>query len=69
MRNITKAIAIAAMLAFPVASFAQTAPAPAAKQTAAKAEKSTKDVAFHITGLHRSVLGSGCRLSASGPSV
>ena len=27
MRNITKAIAIAAMLAFPVASFAQTAPA------------------------------------------
>jgi hypothetical protein len=41
MRNITKAIAIAAMLAFPVASFAQTAPAPA-KQTAAKAEKAEK---------------------------
>jgi hypothetical protein len=49
MRNITKAIAIAAMLAFPVASFAQTAPAPAAKQTAAKAEKSTKKVASKTT--------------------
>ncbi|HEX4565850.1 MAG TPA: hypothetical protein VH138_04425 [Vicinamibacterales bacterium] len=49
MRNITKAIAIAAMLAFPVASFAQTAPAPAAKQTAAKADKSAKKVATHTT--------------------
>ena len=48
MRNLTKAIAVAAMLAFPVATFAQTAPAaPAAKQTApaakqSKAEKSEK---------------------------
>ena len=53
MRNITKAIAIAAMLAFPVASFAQTAPAaPAAKQAAPaapKAEKSAKKVASHTT--------------------
>jgi hypothetical protein len=53
MRNLTKAIAIAAMLAFPVASFAQTAPAaPAAKQSAAtKTEKpaSTKKVATKTT--------------------
>ena len=49
MRNLTKAIAIAAMLAFPVATFAQTAPAaPAAKQT--KSEKSsTKKVASKTT--------------------
>ena len=48
MRNITKAIAIAAMLAFPVASFAQTAPAAATKT--AKAEKSaSKKVASHTT--------------------
>src|SRR5215467_13259895 len=47
MRNLTKAIAIAAMLAFPVASFAQTAPA---KQTAPKAEKSaSKKVATKTT--------------------
>jgi hypothetical protein len=51
MRNLTKAIAIAAMLAFPVASFAQTAPAaPAAKQSATKAEKSaSKKVATKTT--------------------
>jgi len=51
MRNITKAIAIAAMLAFPVASFAQTAPAaPAAKQSATKTEKSaSKKVATKTT--------------------
>jgi hypothetical protein len=51
MRNLTKAIAIAAMLAFPVASFAQTAPAaPAAKQSATKTEKSaTKKVATKTT--------------------
>ena len=43
MRNITKAIAIAAMLAFPVASFAAQAPAPAAKkQAAAPAAKAEK---------------------------
>jgi len=43
MRNLTKAIAIAAMLAFPVASMAQTAPAASStKQTksSAKTEKS-----------------------------
>jgi hypothetical protein len=46
MRNITKAIAIAAMLAFPVASFAQTAPAaPAAKTT----KSATKKVASKTT--------------------
>ena len=47
MRNLTKAVAIAAMLAFPIASFAQTAPAaPAAKsQKAEKSEKSSKKVA------------------------
>jgi hypothetical protein len=51
MRNLTKAIAIAAMLAFPVASFAQTAPAaPAAKQSATKTEKSaSKKVATKTT--------------------
>jgi len=42
MRNIMKAAAIAAMLAFPVASFAQNAPAPAAKAPAPKAEKAEK---------------------------
>ena len=41
MRNLTKAIAIAAMLAFPVASFAQTAPA-APKQTKSSSTKSDK---------------------------
>ena len=47
MRNLTKAIAIAAMLAFPVATFAQTTPAPAkqTKSAAAKSEKATKKVA------------------------
>ena len=49
MRNITKAIAIAAMLAFPVASFAQTAPAATKPAPAAKAEKSAKKVASHAT--------------------
>src|SRR5215468_1025587 len=50
MRNLTKAIAIAAMLAFPVASFAQTAQAAPAKQTAPKAEKSaSKKVATKAT--------------------
>jgi hypothetical protein len=51
MRNLTKAIAIAAMLAFPVASFAQTAPAaPAPAKSAAKAEKSaSKKVATKTT--------------------
>ena len=54
MRNITKAIAIAAMIAFPVASFAQSAPAAPKAQTApaaapAKAEKSAKKVASHTT--------------------
>ena len=54
MRNITKAIAIAAMLAFPVASFAQTAPAAPAK--AEKAEKSAKKVASKTTsGVVKSV--------------
>src|SRR6516165_8815994 len=42
MRNIMKAAAIAAMLAFPAASFAQNAPAPAAKAPAPKAEKAEK---------------------------
>jgi len=47
MRNITKAIAIAAMLAFPVASFAQTAPAASTtKQT--KAEKTEKSATKHV---------------------
>jgi|AmaraimetP72IA01_FD_contig_31_1730613_length_502_multi_10_in_0_out_0_1 hypothetical protein len=63
MRNITKAIAIAAMIAFPVASFAQSAPAaPAKTQTAPapakaeKAEKGTKKVASHATsGVVKSV--------------
>jgi hypothetical protein len=60
MRNITKAIAIAAMIAFPVASFAQTAPAaPAKAQTApapAKAEKPAKKVASKTTsGVVKSV--------------
>jgi hypothetical protein len=45
MRNITKVIAIAAMLAFPVASFAQTAPAAPAKSTATKPAASSKKVA------------------------
>lgn len=46
MRNLTKAVAIAAMLAFPIASFAQTAPAPAAKSPKAeKSEKMSKKVA------------------------
>lgn len=46
MRNITKVIAIAAMLAFPVASFAQTAPAAPAKSTAASTKSAaTKKVA------------------------
>ena len=64
MRNITKAIAIAAMIAFPVASFAQSAPAaPAKAQTApaapaapAKAEKGMKKVASKTTsGVVKSV--------------
>ena len=42
MRNIMKAAAIAAMLAFPVASFAQTAPAAKAPAKAEKAEKPAK---------------------------
>ena len=42
MRNIMKAVAIAAMLAFPVASFAQTAPAAKAPAKAEKAEKPAK---------------------------
>src|SRR3974390_2526254 len=45
MRNITKVIPIAAMLAFPVASFAQTAPAAPAKSTATKPAASSKKVA------------------------
>ena len=50
MRNLTKAIAIAAMLAFPVASFAQTAPAAPAKPAAAKSDKmSSKKVATKTT--------------------
>ena len=50
MRNITKAIAIAAMLAFPVASFAQTAPAAKKPAAPAKAEKAaSKKVASHAT--------------------
>lgn len=51
MRNLTKAIAIAAMLAFPVASFAQTAPAASPKaKKAAKSEKSmSKKVASKTT--------------------
>ena len=51
MRNLTKAIAIAAMLAFPVASFAQTAPAaPAPAKSAAKSEKpASKKVATKTT--------------------
>src|SRR5262249_49813805 len=66
MRNLTKAIAIAAMFAFPVASFAGQAPAPAAapaaKQTAPKApkaeksEKSSKKMATKTTsGVVKSV--------------
>lgn len=39
MRNITKVLAIAAMLAFPVASFAQTAPAAPAPAKAASTKK------------------------------
>ena len=51
MRNLTKAIAIAAMLAFPVASFAQTAPAaPAPAKSAAKAEKSASKKVATKTG-------------------
>jgi len=75
MRNITKAIAIAAMLAFPVASFAQTAPAaPAAKQAAPaapKAEKSAKKVASHTTkGTVKSVSDSQLVITAgSGKSA
>jgi len=43
MRNFTKAVTIAAMLAFPIASFAQNAPAaPKAPAPAAKAEKAEK---------------------------
>jgi hypothetical protein len=50
MRNLTKAIAIAAMLAFPVATFAQTAPAaPAAKQTKSEKPMATKKVATKTT--------------------
>ena len=49
MRNITKAVAIAAMLAFPIATFAQAPAAPAPATKAPKAEKpassSTKKVA------------------------
>ena len=49
MRNITKAIAIAAMLAFPVASFAQTAPAAPATKTAKSEKATTKKVASKTT--------------------
>jgi hypothetical protein len=49
MRNITKAIAIAAMLAFPVASFAQTAPAAPAAKTAKSEKATTKKVASKTT--------------------
>ena len=44
MRNLMKAVAIAAVLAFPVATLAQTAPAAAKSQApaAAKAEKPAK---------------------------
>ena len=43
MRNLMKAVAIAAVLAFPVATFAQTAPAAKAQApAAAKAEKPAK---------------------------
>lgn len=52
MRNITKAIAIAAMLAFPVASFAQTTPAAApAKATSTKkvASKSASGVVKSVS--------------------
>jgi len=49
MRNITKALAIAAMLAFPVASFAQTAPAAPATKTAKSEKTTTKKVASKTT--------------------
>jgi hypothetical protein len=55
MRNLTKAVALAAMLAFPVATFAaQAASAAPAKQTksatkAEKSEKSSKKVATKST--------------------
>ena len=43
MRNLMKAVAIAAVIAFPVATFAQTAPAAKAQApAAAKAEKPAK---------------------------
>jgi len=49
MRNLTKAIAIAAMLAFPVASFAQTAPAASAtKQTKSSSTKSEKSASKKV---------------------
>ena len=72
MRNLTKAIAIAAMLAFPVASMAQTAPATTKQTTKAeKTEKSsTKKVATHTTkGTVKSVSDSQLVITTSGKSA
>ncbi len=55
MRNLTKAIAVAAMLAFPVASFAQSAPAAPAKSTAAKSTAAKKPATKSATGTVKSI--------------
>lgn len=53
MRNLTKVLAIAAMLAFPAASFAQTTPAPA--KTATKSAATKKPATKTATGTVKSI--------------
>ena len=77
MRNLTKAMALAAMLAFPVATFAQTpapaaktqkapAPAPAAKAEKAPAAASKKVATKSASGTVKSISDSQLVITTAG---